>query len=75
MQNVTGMGCTSTAIIGAFSAINHNAFVSAVHAMAVMGMAGEIAATKAKGPGSFIAAFLDQLYVFDHSSLEGLKYE
>lgn len=62
MTKVTGMGCTATALIGAFCAVNSNFLHAAAHAMAVMGIAGEIAAEKAMGPGSLLIQFLDALY-------------
>ena len=62
MPKVTGMGCTATAIVGAFAAINSNMLVAATHAMAVMGVAGEIAAQKAEGPGTMQLHFIDALY-------------
>jgi hydroxyethylthiazole kinase len=62
MPKVTGMGCTATAIVGAFAAVNSNYLSSATHAMAVMGVAGEIAAKKADGPGTMQLHFLDALY-------------
>ncbi len=62
MGRVTGMGCTATALIGAFLAVNPDPFNAAANAMAVMGMAGETAALGAEGPGTFQARFLDALY-------------
>ncbi len=62
MTRVTGMGCTASALTGAFLAVRQNSFDAAVHAMAVMGVAGEIAAEQARGPGSLQANFLDTLY-------------
>lgn len=62
MAKVTGMGCTATAIIGAFSAVNPDSTIAAAHAMAVMGISGEIAAEKATGPGSLQVHFLDTLH-------------
>ena len=62
MPKVTGMGCTATAIIGAFAAVNTNSLEAATHAMAVMGVTGEIAAQKADGPGTMQLHFLDALY-------------
>ena len=62
MSKVTGMGCTATALIGAFQAVNSDATLAATHAMAVMGIAGEIAAEKSAGPGSLQINFLDTLY-------------
>ena len=56
------MGCIATAICGAFAAVNP-AFAEAVaQAMAVMGIAGEIAAENVPGPGSLQVRFLDALY-------------
>jgi hydroxyethylthiazole kinase len=62
MTRVTGMGCTASAITGAFAAVNPSLFRAAAHAMALMGIAGEIAAEKSAGPGSFQMNFLDALY-------------
>jgi hydroxyethylthiazole kinase len=62
MTRVTGMGCTASAITGAFVAVNPSPLKAAAHAMAVMGMAGEMAAEHALGPGSFQMHFLDALY-------------
>lgn len=62
MSKVTGMGCTATAIIGAFLAVNSDATIAAAHAMAVMGIAGEIAAEKSAGSGTLQINFLDTLY-------------
>ena len=61
MPKVTGLGCTASALTGAFAAVNANPFAAAVHAMVVMGIAGEMAASKAAGPGTFLVHFLDAL--------------
>lgn len=65
MAKVTGMGCTATAIIGAFVAVAETVFDGVVSAMAIMGIAGEMAAEKATGPGTFQVAFYDALYQID----------
>ncbi len=62
MARVTGMGCTATALIGAFCATIPNKQEATVAAMALMGVAGEIAAEKASGPGTLQLHFLDALY-------------
>jgi len=62
MSKVTGMGCTATAIVGAFAAVNENALVAATNGMALMGVAGEIASAKADGPGTMQLYFLDALF-------------
>lgn len=62
MARVTGMGCTASAMVATFAAINNNPFKAGVHAMTIMGIAGEIAASKSKGNGSLQVNFLDELY-------------
>ena len=62
MTAVTGMGCTSTAIVGAFAAAVNDPMVAATAAMAVMSLAGERAAGYSKGNGSMQMNFLDELY-------------
>jgi hydroxyethylthiazole kinase len=69
MTKVTGMGCTASAITGAFAAVNQSSFSAAVHAMAVMGIAGEMAAERSRGPGSFQMNFLDTLYCIQESDI------
>ncbi|MGB8953013.1 MAG: hydroxyethylthiazole kinase [Candidatus Aminicenantales bacterium] len=62
MPRVTGLGCTASALTGAFVAVNPSSFQGAAHAMAVMGIAGEMAAERSAGPASFQMNFLDALY-------------
>lgn len=70
MARVTGMGCTATAIVAAFAAVNSNMLEAATHGMAVMGIAGEIAAKKASGNGSMQVLFLDELYNLDETTIK-----
>jgi hydroxyethylthiazole kinase len=60
MAQITGMGCTATALIGAFAAVAEPA-AAAVAAMVTMGVAGELAAQQAQGPGTFVPHFIDAL--------------
>jgi len=69
MPRVTGLGCTATALTGAFAAVNPDPLAAAAHAMAVMGIAGEIAAEHARGPGGFQVAFLDALFLLGESDI------
>lgn len=62
MPKVTGMGCTASAVLGAFAAVNKNTMLAAAHGMAVMSICGEIAAKKSTGPGSLQMHFIDTLY-------------
>ena len=70
MSRVTGSGCTATAITGAFLAVRSSAVLAAAHAMVTVGVAGELAAQRADGPGTFFPYFLDALYKLDRSHLE-----
>lgn len=65
MPKVTAMGCTATAITGAFAAVDKDPFRAALNAMAVMGVAGELAAACSNGTGSLAVNFIDCLSRFD----------
>jgi hydroxyethylthiazole kinase len=62
MGQVTGMGCMLTAVAGAFAAVERDPLVAAVSAISFFGLAGEQAALRAEGPGTFKSAFLDTLF-------------
>jgi hydroxyethylthiazole kinase len=70
MPKVTGMGCTATSIIGACIAIESDVHLACTAAMAIMGIAGDMAAELSKGPGSFQANFLDSLYLLTGDIIE-----
>lgn len=72
MPKVTGLGCTATALCGAFAAVNPDGDKAAAHAMAVMGIAGEMAARKAAGPGSLQVAFIDSLFLLSEDDIRQL---
>ena len=62
MPFITGMGCTLTAVVAAFRAIQADSYDAARFATAFFGLCGNIAEQKAKAPGSFRTAFIDALY-------------
>lgn len=62
MSRVTGLGCTASALCGALAAVEKSDFNATAQAMAVMGIAGELAAGVSKGPGGLQMHFLDYLY-------------
>jgi len=70
MARVTGMGCTASALCGAFCAVQPDALRAAVGAMAVMGIAGEVAMASNRGPGTLPAHFLDALDQIDRGELD-----
>lgn len=62
MPKVTGLGCTASAITGAFVAVNKSYLNAAANAMAVIGICGEISAKKSDGPGTLQLNLLDAFY-------------
>ncbi len=70
MPRVTGLGCTATALCGAFAAVNPDSHLAAAHAMAVMGIAGQIAAETAHGPASLQLNFIDTLYQLSETHIQ-----
>jgi hydroxyethylthiazole kinase len=69
MTRVTAMGCAATALVAAFAALESDALEAAAASLLVTGVAGEVAAERAKGPGTFQPAFLDALSALDHFTL------
>ncbi|CAG5003589.1 Hydroxyethylthiazole kinase [Dyadobacter sp. CECT 9275] len=73
MTRITGMGCSASAIAGAFAAIQPDFFDAAVCAAATMGVSGELAGQRADLPGSFQIAFLDALEALKPAQLAELS--
>jgi hydroxyethylthiazole kinase len=69
MSRVTGLGCTASALTAAFAAVQSDSLRAAAHAMAVMGVCGEVAEEHSKGPGSFQMYFLDALSLLSELDL------
>ncbi|WP_185113877.1 hydroxyethylthiazole kinase [Chryseobacterium indologenes] len=76
MTKVTGLGCSATALTGAFAGIQEDKVIATAGAMALIGISGELAARESKGPGSLQANLLDKLYniteeeFFSHIKIE-----
>ncbi len=70
MTRVTGVGCALTALIAACCAVEPDPMTATAHALAILGLAGEVAAGEAAGPGSFRARLLDALYNMDEDALD-----
>jgi len=70
LGTVTGTGCMSTAVTGAFLAVAQEPLLAAAEALVAFGVAGEDAAREAKGPGSFHVALYDALYNLDPATVD-----
>jgi hydroxyethylthiazole kinase len=71
MGTVSGTGCMSTAVTGSFLAAKPgDPLEAAAEALIAFGVAGEDAATRARGPGTFHAGLYDALYNLDPDLLD-----
>lgn len=72
LSKVTGTGCMTSALIGAYAGVTRDYFTAAAAGTASMGIAGEIAYEKAGkiGTGSFHIAIIDALSKLDGKTLE-----
>ncbi len=69
MARVTAMGCAASALVAACVAVENDAWRACAAALLILGVAGEIAAAEAKGPGSFGAAIVDAVFALDGETL------
>lgn len=70
MPQVTAMGCALSALLAGFVAIARDQpLAAAVAAARVFAAAGQRAQEQAAGPGSFLPAFLDALYLLQPADL------
>lgn len=70
MTQVTGLGCSSTALIGAFLGLGKVPFEEAIAGVATLSLAGELAHNLATGPGSLQLHLYDSLYNLTPESIK-----
>lgn len=74
MTKITGIGCSATALVGAFCAVQPDAWRATTAAMAYLGVVGEVAAEQAQargqGVGSMAVGLLDALQLLDQTTFE-----
>jgi hydroxyethylthiazole kinase len=69
MSRVTAMGCAGAAVVTACLAVEGDAWTATVAGLLVFAIAGECAAQRARGPGSFAVEILDALHGLDRETL------
>lgn len=69
MTKVTGIGCAAGALIAACCAVEADKAVAAAAALTAYGIAGEIAAERCRGPGSFEVELIDAVAAMDAATL------
>jgi len=62
MARVTAMGCAVSALTAACLAVESDPWRAQAAALILIGVAGEIAAGRARGPGSFAVEIIDAVY-------------
>ena len=69
MAKVTAMGCAGSALVAAFLAVESDAWTATAAALLAFGVAGDIAAGRARGPGSFAIEMIDALHGLTRDAL------
>jgi hydroxyethylthiazole kinase len=73
MSSVVGTGCMAASVIASFAAVEKDRAKAAAYALACFGIAAELAAVEAKGPGSFKARLYDELYALDEAKIRRMQ--
>jgi hydroxyethylthiazole kinase len=73
MTRVTALGCALSGIVGAFLAVEKEPLSATAYALGVFGLAGEIAARQAPGPGTLRWRLIDALYQLDTEAVSGVR--
>ena len=72
MTRVTGVGCSASALVGAFAAVQPDPWRATVAAMAVLGVVGELAVERVQASGAGVGRLqielLDGLQLLDEAS-------
>lgn len=71
MTRITAMGCSLSGLVGACLAVHPDPLEATAAALAVYGLAGELAAARAEGPGSLKTHLLDLLHTLDAETIQG----
>lgn len=69
MTRLTAMGCALTALMAALLAVENDAGIAATAALLWFNIAGEVAAEKSSGPGTFVPQFIDTLAALDANTI------
>ena len=70
MGCIVGTGCMAASIIGAFAGVEKDYAKAAAYALSCYGIAGELAASKSQGPGTFHEHFYVEVYNLNSEKLE-----
>ena len=72
MGCIVGTGCMATSVIGSFAGVETDYTLAAAAALSCFGIAGELAALKSNGPGSFKERLYDEVFNLDSKKVKGM---
>ena len=72
MGSIVGTGCMAASVIGSFTSVNPNYCEAAKDALVYFGVAGELAAEKSRGPGSFKVNLYDEVFDLTDEKAESM---
>jgi hydroxyethylthiazole kinase len=72
MSRVTAMGCAGAAVVAACLAVEADPWTATAAGLLTFAVAGECAAARARGPGSFAVEMLDALAGLDRETLRAM---
>ena len=70
MSSVVGTGCMAASVIGSFAGVEKDYTMASVAALSCFGIAGELAAMKSNGPGSFKERFYDEVFNLNSKTIK-----
>jgi hydroxyethylthiazole kinase len=69
LANITGSGCMATTLVAAFLAVESDAWLATTAGLVALGLAGEMAAPRAGGPGTFRSHLLDAVAALNEETI------
>ena len=73
MSNIVGTGCMASSVIGTFAAVEKNLSLAATAGLLCFEIAAELAARRAKGPGTFKEKLFDYLFSLDKKAIDKMQ--
>jgi hydroxyethylthiazole kinase len=70
MGCIVGTGCMAASVIGSFSAVERDHALASAAALGCYGIAGELAAEDAKGPGAYKSGFYDAVSKLNEKTIK-----
>ena len=73
MADIVGTGCMAASVIGTFAAVEKDLVSASASGLACYEIAAEIAARKARGPGTFKECLYDSVYGLDSETINRMQ--